>query len=234
LDFGDAPDSFHTLLASNGARHALIESGPHLGAAFDGDLNGVPTPSADGDDLNGDDEDGVLFRGPFVAGLTTAIDVTVNKNCFFEAWIDYDGDHVFGFDEYIAGDIQGHPPFALGFAQPFALEGGVNHMSLLVRDAPFKAGPSFMRVRVSSNGGLAPFGFAPDGEVEDYQINLLDEAGPPMLTYSINAAGQLVLEFTGFLDSAPSVTGPWQRSAGQNPIAVDLRVGQIFYRASSQ
>src|SRR5262249_56766034 len=40
-DFGDAPDSYHTLRASDGARHGVV-AGFHLGGAIDGEDDGQP------------------------------------------------------------------------------------------------------------------------------------------------------------------------------------------------
>ena len=67
LDYGDAPDSYATLRADNGARHAT-GSGLFLGAGVDGDADGQPTDDALGD---GDDEDGVTF-GPILRQGRTA------------------------------------------------------------------------------------------------------------------------------------------------------------------
>src|SRR5438309_836866 len=59
LDFGDAPASYGTLLADNGARHEL--AGPMLGLLRDGEADGQPHSFAQGDDSNNvDDEDGVF------------------------------------------------------------------------------------------------------------------------------------------------------------------------------
>ena len=60
-EHGDAPDSYATLLASNGPVHG--RGAPHLGATVDYEGDGRPTAAADGDDLaTGDDEDGVTFN----------------------------------------------------------------------------------------------------------------------------------------------------------------------------
>jgi hypothetical protein len=70
LEFADAPDSYGTLQASNGARHALsfYDADTHtaklmLGSLIDPELNGVPATAraaATGDDLAGiDDEDAI-------------------------------------------------------------------------------------------------------------------------------------------------------------------------------
>jgi hypothetical protein len=52
FDFGDAPESYGTLLADNGARHSIVP-GFHLGQRIDAEPDGQPTPDATGDDLNG-------------------------------------------------------------------------------------------------------------------------------------------------------------------------------------
>ena len=79
-DFGDAPDSYKTLLESNGPRYdeGVLQ---RLGAQWDSEIDGQPTILADGDDksiLGGfptpvDDEDGVIFGDSWV-------DVTFNIN----------------------------------------------------------------------------------------------------------------------------------------------------------
>src|SRR5205085_2539427 len=48
-DFGDAPDSYGTTLARDGARAGIL-AGFHLGALEDGEPDGQPTPDATGDD----------------------------------------------------------------------------------------------------------------------------------------------------------------------------------------
>ena len=61
-EHGDAPDSYGTLLASNGPVHG--RGTPHLGATADYEGDGMPSAAADGDDTAGtpDDEDGVTFN----------------------------------------------------------------------------------------------------------------------------------------------------------------------------
>ena len=75
LDFGDAPASYGTLLAGNGARHtvegydAAARTAPlMLGTTIDVEADGQPDATATGDDASEiDDEDGVEFS-PLVAG----------------------------------------------------------------------------------------------------------------------------------------------------------------------
>ena len=48
LDFGDAPDSYGTRLAVNGARHTISDRGlPRLGAQLDNEVDGQPSPLSD-------------------------------------------------------------------------------------------------------------------------------------------------------------------------------------------
>src|SRR5207248_7418472 len=55
-DFGDAPDSYGTLLASNGPRHGIL-AGFHLGATEDGEPDAKINATATGDA----DDDGVFI-----------------------------------------------------------------------------------------------------------------------------------------------------------------------------
>jgi hypothetical protein len=97
-DFGDAPDSYQTLLASDGPRYNEGEF-QRLGGRWDGESDGQPTIRANGDDLSllggfpspVDDEDGVYFGDSFV-------DVTINierlglNYYFLDAWWDVNMD----------------------------------------------------------------------------------------------------------------------------------------------
>jgi heme-binding NEAT domain protein len=59
-DFGDAPITYPTARARDGASH--LATGPQSGSSRDGELDGLPTERADGDDRDGiDDEDGVTL-----------------------------------------------------------------------------------------------------------------------------------------------------------------------------
>ena len=157
-DFGDAPDTFGTLLASDGARH--LDTGPTLGASRDAEADGQPTATADGDDADGtDDEDGVTFPAVLLAGDSSA-DVTVNASsaALLDAWADFNGDGTFsGASEQI---FTSH-----------ALSSGDNNLTFLV-PADAVAGDAFARFRLSTAGGLTPTGSAVDGEVEDYLVSI--------------------------------------------------------------
>ena len=89
-----------------------------------------------------------------------------------DAWIDYDRDGVFD-----------HPSeLFLGATMPISGVGG--HTYSFVVPANAVAGFTYARFRLSSVGGLLPYGVAADGEVEDYRVTI--EAAP--------ATGTIIIE----------------------------------------
>ncbi|HUE74281.1 MAG TPA: GEVED domain-containing protein [Pirellulaceae bacterium] len=183
-DFGDAPDSYGTLLASDGARHTL-GSGLFLGASVDADADGQPSIDALGDDtdLDGDDEDGVLLAAGLVAGSCATTTVTVSGDGFLDAWIDFDGSGTFDEDERIADSLfVTAGDNVLAFATPVDAVGGI----------------TYARFRVSSSGGLGPTGPADDGEVEDYMLEIIGiEPGTARLVDDPDNPGQRILLVVG-------------------------------------
>lgn len=174
LDFGDAPENpivpgdYPTTLANDGARHIIVD-GFHLGATVDAETDGQPNGTATGDDdnpLGSDDEDGVVFNGPFVPGLTTSITVTVtdtnNLGGKLRAWFDWNGDGDWlDVGEQVFTDL--------------ALAGGAHNLSVavpLTAVVDVNGAPTFARFRFSTDTGLASTGEASDGEVEDYKLQI--------------------------------------------------------------
>jgi hypothetical protein len=157
-DFGDAPDKYHTLLASNGAKHFIVP-GVYLGQKIDAEADGQPNINATGDDINGtDDEDGIVFASALSPGKIALIDVTASCPGFLNAWIDFNGDGDWTDDgERIFSDQR--------------LDSGINHINFTV---PARAleGSTYARFRFSSVRGLSFEGPAPDGEVEDYRVQI--------------------------------------------------------------
>ncbi len=159
--------SYQTLVVNNGARHIIVP-GYHMGPSIDGESDGQPSGAADGDDINlffpgvPDDEDGVYIY-PLVPGLMSAMDVTVTGTGKIDAWIDFDQNGTFGgAGEQIVFSTVVNPganPNQLTFPVPSGLG----------------TGATIARIRFSSVGGLNPWGQAPDGEVEDYEVKLLPE-----------------------------------------------------------
>ena len=155
-DFGDADQPYPTLLADDGARHA-VDPNVFMGGRIDREPNGQPSFMALRDDFaNIDDEDGVFFMNPIVPDTDLQIDVLVSVDGHIDAWIDFDQDGVWQPSEQIA-------------ASEFVVA-GMNTINVVVPgDAisdPLR--PVYSRFRFSLGGGLAPHGAAPEGEVEDY------------------------------------------------------------------
>lgn len=193
-DLGDLPNSYGTSIATFGPRHAVDDAvNFRLGACVDTEGDGQPSAAASGDDtgtgsgtqgtcaVGGDDEDGVTFATPaFIACQTSA--VTVNASAgggFLNAFVDWNADGDFGEPgEQIASGL--------------ALVAGNNVLNVTT---PCGAIPALTgaRFRFSTTAGLGatdPVAGAPDGEVEDYQVQVLgiyDWADNPD-TYGTSAA----------------------------------------------
>jgi len=159
-DFGDAPSLFPVLLADNGARH-LVQSGVYLGSGVTVEPDGMP-----GETATGDIDDGVLFSSQLMPGSASIVRMHASTYGAISAWIDYnlDGDWN-DLGEQIFTD------------EP--LEPGPNSRTVLV-PATALIGPSYARFRFSTTGGLSYNGQAPNGEVEDYLVNLGTSNFPPL------------------------------------------------------
>jgi hypothetical protein len=196
LDFGDAPDGpYQTLVANNGAAHPLGVSPVYLGVGVDAEPDGQPTPDADGDDLNVlypgtpfpvGDEEGVVFLGPPVRGFTSRMLVTAGPGGgFLDAWIDFNHDGTWSASEQLGG---GSMPVLAGSTLFMAVPTPIDSV----------LGPTYSRFRLSSTGGLSPYGLAPDGEVEDYPV-YISQLGPYFTTIVI----------TNIIVNPPAVTIEW-------------------------
>ncbi len=173
-DWGDAPDGasapgYPTLSFNNGASHVI--AGPWLGDDTDQpdpELNGQPESIALGDDLDieplfslgspNDDEDGV-FIPPMFQGQPADITLEVNGGGgVVDAWVDFNSDMSWQISEQICS---------------WFLPDGTHTISFIVPDNAVP-GQTFARFRISTNGLLASWGSAQDGEVEDHQVIIYD------------------------------------------------------------
>ena len=170
-DFGDAPLIYPVLTSEGGARHSFddTDANPYrLGTLIDGETDGSHVGhNALADDLSPtpflDDEDGVFMPSQLVPGATATIFVDAPRGGILNAWIDYDpstnlawnnqGEHV--IDEHV-------------------LLPGLNVIFITV-PADAELGTTYARFRLTSQANQAntPVGSAPDGEVEDYQLNIV-------------------------------------------------------------
>ncbi|MEM7474060.1 MAG: Ig-like domain-containing protein, partial [Planctomycetota bacterium] len=187
LDYGDAPDPFTTTTGryptqhvNDGARH-VVTSSTLLGSTISAELDGQPTPLADGDV-----DDGVVFGtnlntpGVFNRNIMTSIEVTLNNPGFVDAWIDFNAD----------GDWT-DPGEQILTSQRFDVSELTQVFQVTVPSTapiPDSATTTFARFRSSSTGGLIPTGLATGGEVEDYAVTIVP-GDPPVAvddTYRVN------------------------------------------------
>ena len=165
IDFGDAPDSYGTLKASNGPSHGLLpgfflgDASDTANAHIDDEIDGLPSPDADGDDLDDtDDEDGVSFVTDVIPGQAATVRVDVSSGTFgsgfLQGWIDFnnDGDFLDAGEQIIKDRSLQTGTHLIGFLVP---------LDAAVAD-------TFSRFRWSLQRGIGPIGPATAGEVEDH------------------------------------------------------------------
>jgi hypothetical protein len=151
LDYGDAPNSYGTSAATGGPRH-VVAGGLWLGAGVDAENVGQPNSTSTGD---GADDNGVKFPQILIPGTNANINVTSSGSGTLNYFFDFDGSGVFG-------------------DQPNESFQGVLNPGTTVIVVPVPAsafvGQIAARFRLSTAGTATAYGFAPDGEVEDYQV----------------------------------------------------------------
>lgn len=179
FDFGDAPDTYRTTLAANGARHSSdffkTNNPPYviLGTVIDLETNGVPSITAGSDDIatptRPDDEEGVVFLSSLTPGKPASVQVVVNSRGltqrFLNAWVDFaiDGTFTNAADKVISGML---------------VNQGTNVITFTVSSNAV-VGNTFARFRITgANDPNDPirtqdsFGLAANGEVEDYPVSI--------------------------------------------------------------
>lgn len=159
FDFGDLPDSYGTLLGSDGARHSV--NGVYLGTAPDVDGEGRASSNATGDNATGiNDEDGVTRAAGehWTANAVVHLNINVTgSTAFLVAWIDWnnDGDFDDPGEQLIVGSL------AAG-----------NNVVPLTIPAAYPTGQLLnARFRVYDGAPvvISYKGLVTGGEVEDYQ-----------------------------------------------------------------
>jgi hypothetical protein len=169
-DYGDLPDSYSTLKASDGARHTLTINSAFLGTAPDSEVDGQPSMDASGDIASANDEDGVVRSGTenWQPGNTVSLDLNVmgsTETADVGIWIDWNGDG--NFDE--ANEFYSFLDLPTG---------GVSTVNILIPANYVSGSPVYTRARIFNNETDAPGGsldasdyegVGATGEVEDYQ-----------------------------------------------------------------
>lgn len=232
LDFGDAPATFNTAFSDNGPRHVV---GPlFLGSRIDAEIDGQPSPLANGDDVNSDevmpfdDEDGITFLSALNVGRTRQFRVLASAAGFLDSWIDFNQDGQFTLSENLSSTarvIANGGGLGVGGFTPgsgIAVPAGFSTVSFDIPGGAI-AGATFARFRLSSTGGLPPVGQAGDGEVEDYRVEII--APPPGNSESIEPALDAAVD--GFFDAFPDeLNDPDPTITGDElPLAVQAENG---------
>jgi hypothetical protein len=166
FDYGTLPATYEN---GDPARHLVNPAGPRLGSSVEATAGRTGNPI--GDDP---DDDGVTFiagvgaphggwtNGTVANGNGGGLQLDIQEAAGVpQVFIDFGS----GLVEVTLRDLAGNPlamPLGVGthdvyFNVPLGTFDGSNNSQLPVR------------VRISSSGGLAANGFAPDGEVEDYE-----------------------------------------------------------------
>ncbi len=166
FDYGDAPNSYGTLTSNGGPSHGVDSSIYIGGSTPDSEVTGIPTVDANGDDLDGtDDEDGIAnFPVLLSSDSTYSINVNVTNNSGNSArlvgWIDFNLNGTFEPAEGAQATVANGS---------LATNVNLNWPSL----TGLVAGKSYARLRFSSDLNLSvstPGSAMSDGEVEDYTL----------------------------------------------------------------
>jgi hypothetical protein len=173
-DFGDAPNSYNTLAANEGPWHVL-SNGLHLGATVDMDVDGQP-----GVEASDDRDDGVMFTSVLKQGQTARVRVIASQaGGKLDGFLDFNAD----------GDFN---DLAENIFHRVPLSAGENDLSFAV-PAGATSAPTYARFRISSQGTWVYFGYASDGEVEDYRVTIGLTA-----TSTVQAEGRYQLDAFNF------------------------------------
>lgn len=176
LDYGDLPDdnlagAYPTDAISSageglGPSHLVVD-GLKIGAIVDDETGGFPSALANGDDTdNTDDEDGIAAFPVFTAGQNAVVVVDVmnmmtpGATATLYGFIDWNKD----------GDFL-DPNESVFAAVPDATNGPIN-LNFNVPAGAVIGMDLGARFRLSTQSGLTATGYAPDGEVEDYLVQV--------------------------------------------------------------
>jgi Bacterial surface protein, Ig-like domain/Bacterial Ig-like domain/GEVED domain len=185
-EFGDAPDTYQTLAASNGAAHTIIE-GVYMGTVPSGDQDGFADGIDDslGNAADDSSDDGVLTFPNLDADTDTTYSIIVNatsingKGARIMGWIDLDRDGQFQTDE--ASNLGTLPAdsYETDLTLTWPVIGGAG--------PDIAMGRTYARIRmvnddeIISSGDYA--GILLSGEVEDYQFQItgIADVTPPVV-----------------------------------------------------
>ena len=191
-DFGDAP-------ASYGSVDHLMDGRRYLGGEPDGEASQQYSDEANGDDLNGrDDEDGITIPDLVQGGKATIRYAVVTPSLtavYFSAWFDWNGDGDFNDSgERVANNV------SRSLSNTYNLD-------ITVPVDAIGSKPTFARFRLGPRVNT-PTGTASSGEVEDYIVKIACVNPAPPKVGNIIQPGCDVPTGSVVLEGLPA-TGVW-------------------------
>lgn len=195
-DLGDAPDSYGTTLANDGARNVVVgyDAGTNtapvmLGSKVDTEADGQPGVNADGDAA---DEDGVATPIVIAHGQTSSVTVSATNNSgqdvTLAGWVDLNGDGQFEPGERATATVPANSGTA---AYTLAFPAGTTTSATYAR----------FRVYGSAVADPLPTGNAVGGEVEDYRVSVIN----PALTTVKHAGTPVDVNGNGITDAGDTI-----------------------------
>ncbi|MFC1520018.1 LruC domain-containing protein [Pseudomonadota bacterium] len=201
VDFGDAPDSYGTLIDSNGARHNMV-AGMSLGSVIDNESDGYPAPLSDDESDGIDDEDGISMPTGFEVGEEAVLLITVEGDgAYINGWIDWGQDGQFDSEDQVI------------IAR--SVSSGTSTVTINVPNWA-KTGATWSRFRLSSEASLLPTGGVSDGEVEDYPITVTETG--ITISYYPSSSEYTTLAYEDLY--------PFQGDFDMNDVVMQLRISQ--------
>ncbi|WIH25214.1 GEVED domain-containing protein [Photobacterium damselae] len=215
-DYGDAPDSgvgigtgnYRTLLADNGPFHDTSATDIYVGTTPpDTDLDGLPSTNADGDDLDGtDDEDSLGVTQLYETSTTFSYNQLVNNSsgsdAYLYAWVDWDNSGTFDKDEFVEGGVSAGDPIVI----PTGSSNVGTSMLWSTLPALSSMDEYYLRVRISdqiltdsatgSDEDPRSFGDGGVGEVEDQILTVEIEPSLPQLLCATSQQTETGAEIT--------------------------------------
>lgn len=150
VDLGDAPESYDRTPATGSINYAKHE----IGTLFLGtDVSAEYEPRAE------DADDGVQFVTTLEIGLDALLTLQASEDGFVTAWFDWDQSASFEEDERVLiGERVSTGNNAFVYNVPFGID----------------PGDIWVRVRLAKLPDIGPIGGAGEGEVSDFQVEVLD------------------------------------------------------------
>ncbi len=156
----------------------LIDGGLKLGLLVDPDGGQQTSATANGDDSDESQDDDGVAKTNIARGQIWPVTVTASVPGKLDGWIDYNRNgRLDDPGEHIAAGIS------------VGVVAGTQIVNVSI-PANASVGTSLARFRISSSGNLSPTSYAADGEIEDYQLQIIAAPTAVTLTPSSNSRAE--------------------------------------------